>query len=76
MGMNPVTFRGKDGFCLAMSRLWIDDGGNVTKPMTCIVFRENPADTSNPEVLETLVLDENNFIQGIKLLFPNGELNL
>lgn len=85
MGLNPVTFRGepeKNGgkrLALTLGRLMIspDAGKTWQYPLTAVLYEEPEGEVLDVEqhVKGQVVLDANHVIGGLKLLFPNGELN-
>ena len=85
MAMNPVSFRGtttrggKEVVTLSMARLGISMAVNQPPAMHVIVTLckgECMDDDEVPEVIGTVILDEALVINGLKLLFPHGELNV
>lgn len=73
-GLNPVTFRGlskRDGekVNVSIGRLGVGPPGEEEVKVTFVFW------TNEKEPLATMVIEEEKFIEGIKLLFPKGELN-
>lgn len=84
MGMNPVTIRGpkeanptvQGTNGLALGRLWISSGdGDISwnKKVTALIINEQEGQEAT--VLGSVVLKEEDLINTLKLLFPNGELD-
>lgn len=86
MGMNPVTFRGEGSdpqsgkatgpAAVSMGRAHFGIGGIQKKVVQFIIFdKEEESDDENPpRMLGAVQVEEEKVIEGLKLLFPNGEL--
>lgn len=76
--MNPVSFRGTttrgggEKVTLSIGRLGVN--GQIHTAIT-LCKGDCMNDDDPVEVIGTMVVDDNHLIEGLKLLFPNGELN-
>ena len=75
--LNPVTFTGSakressEKVALTVGRLHLGTNEGLQKFLTAVMWT---GDDTNPQVLGHIVIDEDHFVRGLKLLFPNGEL--
>ena len=78
--LNPVTFRGLNGrekMALTFGRLWTaKEGEEWDKKITVVVYEEPVfGEFQEEHIRAVLVIPEEHVINGLKAVFPNGELN-
>lgn len=86
-GINPITLHGKFTHdskretIATLGRLWVGVEGEMHKYFTIMLWEnplvENPIDSllGTTSMLGSVVLDEDEVIDALKHLFPNGELD-
>lgn len=76
-GINPVTFRGYETagggkkMAVSIARMHVSIGGPVKKFMPVVMFSDDDTDSEEPrELLGSVILDEEHFLEGMYHLFP------